>query len=248
MPNQFGTQRYAILFAPGTYGSAADPLSITVGYYTSIAGLGQNPNQVVINGTINAYNQCFGGQTNCVALDNFWRSVSNLTINVAGGTGCFSGVDMWAVSQAAPMRRVQVNGGVTLMDYCDGSPDYASGGFIADSKFTGGTVVNGSQQQWITRDTDLDGWSNSVWNQVFCGDPGAPAQNFTADSGHSASARVHDAGHLPGHPRGAVPVPGRAPATTACSCRRCSTTRSGPTWENGNTPGSSAVAAVRSTW
>lgn len=26
VPNQFGTQRYAILFEPGTYGSATDPL------------------------------------------------------------------------------------------------------------------------------------------------------------------------------------------------------------------------------
>jgi hypothetical protein len=64
------------------------------------------------------------------------------------------------------------------MDYCDGSPDYASGGFIADSEFTGASVTNGSQQQWVTRNSSLDGWSNGVWNQVFCGDPGAPAQNF----------------------------------------------------------------------
>jgi hypothetical protein len=238
VPNQFGTQRYAILFAPGTYGSAADPLNIQVGYYTSVAGLGQNPNQVVVNGTINVYNQCFAAN-NCVALDNFWRSVSNLTINVMGQTGCFSGVDMWAVSQAAPMRRVQVNGGVTLMDYCDGSPDFASGGFIADSKFTGGTIVNGSQQQWITRDSSLDGWSNSVWNQVFCGDPGAPAQSFATDSGHSGGPSSYttlatcpvtrEAPYLyqdaSGHYRVFVPA--------------VQHDSSGPTWANGNTPGTS---------
>ena len=114
--------------------------------------------------------------------------MTNLTINVIGRTGCFTGQDMWAVSQAAPMRRVQVNGGVTLMDYCDGSPGYASGGFIADSKFTGSNIINGSQQQWITRDTNLDGWTNSVWNQVFCGDPGAPAQDFAATSGHNGAS------------------------------------------------------------
>ena len=28
VPNQFGTQRYAILFEPGTYGSTADPLDL----------------------------------------------------------------------------------------------------------------------------------------------------------------------------------------------------------------------------
>src|ERR1700728_1803691 len=82
--NQFGTQRYALLFEPGTYGSTADPLVFQVGYYTSVAGLGQNPSAVVINGSIDAYNQCTGGQANCNATDNFWRSVSNLTINVAG--------------------------------------------------------------------------------------------------------------------------------------------------------------------
>ncbi len=41
MPNQFGTQRYALLFEPGTYGSAASPLDFTVGYYTEVAGLGR---------------------------------------------------------------------------------------------------------------------------------------------------------------------------------------------------------------
>ena len=37
--NQFGARRYALLFEPGTYGSAADPLFLQVGYYTSVAGL-----------------------------------------------------------------------------------------------------------------------------------------------------------------------------------------------------------------
>jgi len=185
--NQFGTQRYALLFEPGTYGSAADPLTFQVGYYTEVAGLGGSPGDVTINGTIDVYNQCFpttDGSTNCIALDNFWRSLSNLTINIAGQTGCQSGTDFWAVSQAAPMRRVAITGGtLSLMDYCSAGPQYASGGFIADSSFSGGTVVNGSQQQFLVRNTSLDGWSNGVWNQVFSGDPGAPAQSFSATSG-----------------------------------------------------------------
>src|SRR6202012_865996 len=90
-PNQFGTQRYEILFQPGTYGSTADPLDFQVGYYESVEGLGQNPSQVVINGTIDSWNQCTNGvQTECYATDNFWRSSSNLTITVAGLTGCFA--------------------------------------------------------------------------------------------------------------------------------------------------------------
>ena len=175
--NQFGTQRYALLFEPGTYGSSTNPLNFQVGYYTAVAGLGLSPNDVVINGSIYVRNQCVSGS--CTALNNFWRSLSNLTINVTNPSfGCYSG-EFWAVSQAAPMRRVHINGLTTLMDYCTG-PSFASGGFIADTEFDGSTVINGSQQQWLVRNSKLDGWTNGVWNQVFSGVVGAPAQCFPA--------------------------------------------------------------------
>jgi len=153
IPDQFGPERVALLFMPGTYGSATAPLNFQVGYYTAVAGLGRAPTDVVINGSVNAYNQC--DSTGCVALDNFWRSLSNLDIEVDNASsGCYAG-EFWAVSQAAPMRRVRVNGKTTLMDYCTG-PSYASGGFIADSEFDGGNVINGSQQQWLMRDSVVD--------------------------------------------------------------------------------------------
>lgn len=175
--NQFGTQRYALLFKPGVYGSAAEPLTFQVGYYTEVAGLGASPNDVTINGAVDVTNQC--DASGCTALNNFWRSMSNLTINVTGQQGCQSDTEFWAVSQASPLRRVDITGGNTsLMDYCSAGPQYASGGFIADSAFSGGTVINGSQQQFMVRNTALDGWSNGVWNQVFAGDDGAPAQSF----------------------------------------------------------------------
>ncbi len=173
--NQFGTQRYALLFEPGIYGSITNPLNFQVGYYTAVAGLGISPNDVVINGSVYVRNQCFNGS--CTALENFWRSLSNLTINVnTPGFGCYFG-EFWPVSQAAPMRRVHVNGYTSLMDYCTG-PSYASGGFIADSVLENGGITSGSQQQWITRNSKVEGWSNGVWNQVFSGVVGAPAQCF----------------------------------------------------------------------
>jgi hypothetical protein len=176
--NQFGTERYALLFKPGTYGSSDHPLNFQVGYYTSVAGLGRSPSDVVINGSVYVHNQCDTG--GCVALNNFWRSLSNLRINVTTpGFGCHSG-EFWAVSQAAPMRRVDVHGLTTLMDYCTG-PSFASGGFIADSRLDSNPVVNGSQQQWVTRNSSIGSWSNGVWNQVFSGVTGAPAQCFPAD-------------------------------------------------------------------
>jgi hypothetical protein len=183
IPNQFGDARYEILFKPGTYGTATTggPLNFQVGYYTDVAGLGALPTDVTINGTIDVYNQCHVEPTptnptaiKCTALVNFWRSISNLTINVAGKGGCQSG-EFWAVSQATSMRRVNVNGNTTLMDYCTG-PSYASGGFIADSQLQ--KVTNGSQQQWFTRNSSVNPFTNGVWNQVFAGVTGAPDQSF----------------------------------------------------------------------
>ena len=78
--NQFGDERYALLFKLGTYGSAAHPLIFEVGYYTEVAGLGASPGDVTINGAVDVHNQCDAG--GCTALTNFWRSLSNLTIHV----------------------------------------------------------------------------------------------------------------------------------------------------------------------
>jgi hypothetical protein len=171
--NEMGTQRYALLFAPGSYGSSTNPLDIPVGYYTEVDGLGQDPSAVTINGGVTAI-----GRNGSGSLDTFWRSVSNLTIHVVPtADGCHTGNEMWAVSQAAPMRRVDVKDFTTFMPYCE-SPNYASGGFVADSWLEGG-ALNGSQQQFYVRNSDLGtGWSNAVWNQVFSGDINAPAQSF----------------------------------------------------------------------
>jgi hypothetical protein len=230
--NQFGTQRYALLFEPGTYGSSANPLNFQVGYYTAVAGLGLSPSDVVINGSAYVRNQCNSG--GCFALENFWRSLSNLTINVTTPNfGCYSG-EFWPVSQAAPMRRVHVNGYSSLMDYCTG-PSFASGGFIADSRFDGG-ITSGSQQQWVTRNSQLNGWSNGVWNQVFSGVINAPAQCFPAQSNCggpyttlAASPVTREAPYLYSDSAGGynVFVPSVQHNTA------------GPSWSSGQTPGSS---------
>jgi hypothetical protein len=172
--NEMGTDRYAYLFQPGTYGTAENPLQIKVGYYTEIAGLGGSPTDVVINGKVETYNRCLAPD-NCIALVNFWRTLSNLSINVnaAGQDGCRASANFWAVSQAASMRRVAISGStLSLMDYCTAGPQFASGGFIADSRLP--NTLNGSQQQWLTRNSELEGWTNGVWNQVFSGVVGAP--------------------------------------------------------------------------
>ncbi|WP_330445587.1 coagulation factor 5/8 type domain-containing protein [Streptomyces anulatus] len=157
---QFGTDRYALMFKPGTY----DDINAQIGFYTQIAGLGLNPNDTTFNGDVTVDAGWFDGN----ATQNFWRSAENLTLNPVSGT------NRWAVSQAAPFRRMHVKGGLNL------APDgygWASGGYIADSKIDG-QVGPYSQQQWYTRDSSVGGWGNGVWNMTFSGVEGAPANSF----------------------------------------------------------------------
>ncbi|MEV5563174.1 coagulation factor 5/8 type domain-containing protein [Streptomyces sp. NPDC052196] len=157
---QFGSDRYALMFKPGTY----NDINAQIGFYTSIAGLGLNPDDTTFNGDVTVDAGWFDGN----ATQNFWRSAENLALNPVNGT------NRWAVSQAAPFRRMHVKGGLNL------APDgygWASGGYIADSKIDG-QVGPYSQQQWYTRDSSVGGWGNGVWNMTFSGVEGALAQSF----------------------------------------------------------------------
>mmetsp|Transcript_6401 Transcript_6401/g.15050 ORF Transcript_6401/g.15050 Transcript_6401/m.15050 type:complete len:695 (-) Transcript_6401:1599-3683(-) len=52
------------------------------------------------------------------------------------------------------------------------SVSWTSGGFMADT-LVQGQIENGSQQQWISRNIEVqNGWSGAVWNQVFVGSIG----------------------------------------------------------------------------
>ncbi|MFE7889742.1 coagulation factor 5/8 type domain-containing protein [Streptomyces sp. NPDC057412] len=157
---QFGTGRYALLFKPGTY----DGLNAQLGFYTSIAGLGLSPDDTTINGDVTVDAGWFDGN----ATQNFWRSAENLALVPADGT------NRWAVAQAAPFRRMHVRGGLNLAPSGYG---WASGGYIADSRIDG-QIGPYSQQQWYTRDSAIGSWLNGVWNMVFSGVEGAPAQSF----------------------------------------------------------------------
>ena len=165
---QFGGAHHAFLFRPGTYAVTANLV-----FYESLAGLGQNPDDVRITGNINVDSGWnLGDASN--ATQNFWRSAENLSVLPAGGS------TRWAVSQAAPMRRVHIVGSLNMGPSNEGNgAGYSSGGFIADSRIDA-TVSTGSQQQWYTRDSNVGAWSDGVWNTVFSGVAGAPAQAFPA--------------------------------------------------------------------
>jgi len=150
--NQFGAQRNAILFKPGTYN-----VNIPVGFYTSVQGLGALPDQV------NITNQVHSDPVlpNNNATQNFWRGVENFSVTPPGG-----GMQ-WAVSQAIPFRRMHVRNNNLVLHLNGG---WASGGWISDSVIDF-DVGSGSQQQWISRNTQWGSWTGNVWNMVFIGIP-----------------------------------------------------------------------------
>ncbi|MEU7413024.1 RICIN domain-containing protein [Streptomyces sp. NPDC042638] len=155
--NQFGSQRYAVLFKPGTYNA-----DVNVGFYTQVLGLGLTPDAVNVNGAVHAEADWFQGN----ATQNFWRGAENLSVTPANGG------DRWAVSQAAAYRRMHLRGNLALDD-----GGWSSGGYLADSKIDG-QVNSGSQQQWLTRNSQLGSWTGSNWNMVFVGSQGVPGTSF----------------------------------------------------------------------
>ncbi len=155
--NQFGTNRFAFLFKPGVYS-----VDVNLGFYTQALGMGIFPDDVTINGQVHVEADWFSGN----ATQNFWRGAENLAIIPPSGT------NTWAVAQAAPLRRVDLQGNLQLDD-----GGWASGGFLSDSQVTG-QVNSGTQQQWISRNDQWASWTGSNWNMVFVGVTNAPAGNF----------------------------------------------------------------------
>jgi Ricin-type beta-trefoil lectin domain len=210
--NQFGTQRYELMFEPGTYN-----VTVPVGFYTEVVGLGQNPTQTVITGGGIYTDASWNGGN---ATENFWRDVENITIDPSSGS------TEWAASQAAPLRRVDIIGNVVLAD----NSGWASGGFISDSVVTG-QVNSESQQQYISRNDQYGSWTGSSWNMVFVGDTGVPGQSFPSppDTTVSQTPTVAEKPYVYIDSSGNwdVFVPGDR------------TNSSGTSWSGGNTPGTS---------
>jgi hypothetical protein len=148
--NQFGTNRYALLFKPGQY-----HLDVRVGFYMQVLGLGQSPDDVSITGAVRS--KATGRNGN--ATVNFWRAVENLSVTPT----LDQQTNIWAVSQGTALRRVHIKGNLTFSD-----GGWSSGGFMADCKIDGG-VNSGTQQQWLSRNDDWGNWSGGAWNMVFVG-------------------------------------------------------------------------------
>ena len=156
--SEFGTGRYAFLLRPGEY-----RLDIPVGFYTQVLGLGASPDAVHITGNVHA--DAALGNNN--ATTTFWRGAEGFSVTPTGGTL------QWAVSQAVSFRRMHVRGDMVLHQH----RGWASGGWMSDT-VVDGNVDSGSQQQWVSRNTEWKSWSGSNWNMVFVGVPHPPAGDW----------------------------------------------------------------------
>ena len=152
---EFSDQRYALLFKPGEYN-----LDVRVDFYVQALGLGKIPNDVIINGSVKSdhYKDDFKVTT------EFWRGAENFKVYPDTSKPCM----FWAVSQAAPMRRMHINGNINF-----DRGGWASGGVLANSIVTGRAGLT-SGQQWFTRNSELGKWEGGNWNRVFVGVKGAP--------------------------------------------------------------------------
>jgi len=146
----FSTERVAFLFENGYHN-----VDVKVGYYTSVLGLGGAEIKSLI--THNDASDVAG------ALCNFWRSVERIKISTS---------TLYAVSQASPMRSVEINGDLSLSE----NGGYSSGGFLADMKISG-NVYSGTQQQYFARNSDFSWWHDGQWNMVFQGCSVAPNED-----------------------------------------------------------------------
>lgn len=98
---EFSRERIALLFKPGRY-----YLDITVDYYVQALGLGRVPGDVQIQGRI---------QSTAATEDRnvtlmFWPAAENFSIY----PGKTSEPLIWAVSQAAPLRRIHLHGDIVF--------------------------------------------------------------------------------------------------------------------------------------
>lgn len=121
--SEFSDERFALLFKPGDY-----DLSVTVDYYVQAAGLGMMPGDVRINGAV----QSVSSTSNNKVTTMFWRGAENFYVEPDADPM------LWAVSQAAPYRRMHVAGNINF-----DKGGWASGGVLANSVVEGRAGLNG---------------------------------------------------------------------------------------------------------
>ena len=215
--NEFGSERNAFLFLPGEY-----HIDVPIGFYTEVIGLGATPDRVHIIGNVHSDASLPRNNATCT----FWRAVEGFSVTPTGGDTSPNGTMQWAVSQAAPFRRMHVIGGLILHQ----KRGWASGGWMSDS-VVDGNVDAGPQQQWISRNSEWGSWTGANWNMVFVGIPNPPAGEWPTPpyTKIAQTPVIREKPFLEVDPQGHYSV--RIPALA--------TNTKGITWHGGSTPGRS---------
>jgi len=150
--SQFTDKRVAFLFKPGNY----DWLQFENGFYMQVAGLGKLPTDTKIDKVYVTTDWLRNKNATC----NFWRSIENVSLLNKDGQ-----MLMYGISQAAPIRRMMINGDINL-----DMGGWASGGFLANSVVTG-TAGSSTQQQFFIRNNETN-FKGVNWNLVSVGNKG----------------------------------------------------------------------------
>ena len=177
---QFSPNRYAFYFKPGDYTAAG---TLNIAYYNHIGGLGAIPNEVRISNVFTP-----APLPNNNATCTFWRSAENFYI--AGQSN--NQVDtwfQWAVSQAAPLRRVNSERRAHYQWWYEG---WCSGGFTGDCNFQD-RAGSYSQQQWYFRNSysrlGSESYSAGGWNLCYQGMEFGPGVNMANHSDNWETSR-----------------------------------------------------------
>lgn len=179
---EFSKNRYAFYFKPGDYTASG---TLNIAYYTHIGGLGILPYDVKLS---NVYTPAPLPNNN--ATCTFWRSAENFTVAGKSSSDMKTWF-MWAVSQAAPLRRIYSERRAHYQWWYDG---WCSGGFTGDCYFND-RAGSWSQQQWYFRNSYVekgsDGYSKGGWNLAYQGvefGPGVKMSDYTDNWSRSGGA------------------------------------------------------------
>lgn len=140
--DQFSAKRYAVLFKPGDYRAAG---RLNVPYYMQIAGLGRTPYDVILS-NVHTPSPLRDDNGTCT----FWRAAENFSVI---GPESYDEPETfeWAVSQAAPLRRVYSERTLRTQQ----GNGWVSGGYAADCFFAA-PAGSDHQQQWYYRNSVLE--------------------------------------------------------------------------------------------
>lgn len=172
---EMSANRYAVLFKPGDYTAAG---LINVPFYVHLAGLGKTPYDVKLS-NVHTPPHLRDANGTCT----FWRSAENFSVI---GRPSYDEPETfkWAVSQAAPMRRIYSERTLRTQ-WGEG---WVSGGFAADCYFDA-PAGSDHQQQWLYRNSHLeDGrgeFREEKYNYCFQGvelGAGADRASYIGDS------------------------------------------------------------------